>query len=98
MNPVEDQTEVAKNFGFISVYPNPFNSITTLSLSLSFTQQVDLSLYDLTGRYVKHISQGIIPAGEHSLTLDAAGLPSGTYFIHIDASSFHTTRSIVLVR
>jgi len=98
MNPVEDQTEVAKDFNFISVYPNPFNSITTLSLSLPFAQQVDLSLYNITGRYVKQIAQGLIPAGDHSLIVDAAGLPSGTYFINVNASSFHTTRSIVLVR
>jgi hypothetical protein len=39
-----------------------------------------------------------MPAGDHSLKVDAAGLPSGTYFVKVDAAGFNVTRSITLIR
>jgi hypothetical protein len=97
-NAVDPSYPVIRDHRIISVYPNPFNSIITLSLSLSAPQNTNISLYDITGRHVKNISQGLMPAGDHSLKVDAAGLPSGTYFVKVDAAGFNVTRSITLIR
>jgi hypothetical protein len=82
----------------ISAYPNPFNPITTLTLSLTGTQDVQIGLYDITGRYVKDIAQQRMTAGEHSIQVDAAGLPSGVYFARAEAGTQTMTKKLVLLK
>ena len=82
----------------INAYPNPFNPVTTLTLSLSGVQDVNVGLYDISGRYVKNIAQGGMTAGEHSIKVDAAGLPSGIYFARAQAGTQTITKKLVLLK
>ncbi|RQV95742.1 T9SS C-terminal target domain-containing protein [bacterium] len=97
LTPVEQMHTIPRTFSF-TVYPNPFNSITTLTLSLPGLSDVDVELYDVTGRYVKSITQERMAAGEHELRVDAAGLPSGIYFVKANAGEYAAVRKVVLVR
>jgi hypothetical protein len=96
--PSEELAVGAPNNFSLEVYPNPFNPITTLTLSLEGTQDVQIGLYDITGRYVKDIAQGRMPAGEHSIQVDAAGLPSGVYFARAEAGAQTMTKKLVLLK
>jgi hypothetical protein len=82
----------------LSVYPNPFNSITTLTLSLPGVSDVEVSMYDITGRYVKDIAQRRMAAGEHSFQINAAGLPSGIYFARAQTDLHSTTQKLILLK
>jgi len=62
----------------IESYPNPFNSSTTLSYSLPRQSPIKFAIYDLSGRLVETLTQGITEAGEHSVVWTAPG--SGVYF------------------
>jgi hypothetical protein len=89
---------IPKQFILLSAYPNPFNSITTIALSLPEMSDVNVDLYDITGRNVKNIAQDRMTAGEHSLQVDAAGLPSGIYFVKATTGEFQVAKKIVLVK
>ncbi|MBU0690870.1 T9SS type A sorting domain-containing protein, partial [bacterium] len=93
----ESQPVIPTTFS-ISVYPNPFNPVTTLTLSLSGVQDVEIGLYDITGRYMQKIAQGRMTAGEHSIQVDAAGLPSGVYFARVQAGAQTITKKLVLLK
>jgi hypothetical protein len=82
----------------LTAYPNPFNPITTLTLSLPAVQDVQIGLFDITGRYVKDIAQGKMTAGEHSIQIDAAELPSGVYFARAQAGAQTLTKKLVLLK
>ena len=58
-----DESQIAVTHDFLDIYPNPFNSITTLTLSLPGISDVDVNLYDVTGRYVRSIVQERMTAG-----------------------------------
>jgi len=82
----------------LSAYPNPFNSATVFSFSLPHTANVELKVYDVTGRLVQTLSQAKLPAGEHEIKLDAGAWPSGIYFARMQAGAVSKTVKIALIR
>ncbi|MBU0691728.1 T9SS type A sorting domain-containing protein, partial [bacterium] len=81
-----------------AIYPNPFNSITTLTLSLPGISEVEVNLYDVMGRYVRSVVQERMTAGENALRVDAAGLPSGVYFVKATAGEYKAVKKVVLLK
>ncbi len=79
-------------------YPNPFNPLTTLSFSLPQAAQVTLAVYDLQGRVVAQLVNGMRPAGVHEVTWDASQQASGMYFCRIQAGDFTAIRKMMLVK
>jgi len=79
-------------------YPNPFNPTTTLAFSLPSSQPVTLTVYDLTGRVVATLVDGLLSAGSHTVTFRADHLPSGTYLYRLDAGPFSQTRRLTLLK
>ncbi|MBN2780639.1 MAG: family 10 glycosylhydrolase [Candidatus Marinimicrobia bacterium] len=61
-------------------YPNPFNPETTIPYTLSEDAEVSVSIYDICGKLVRQIPEGMKPAGEHRLHLQEGSLSSGIYF------------------
>lgn len=79
-------------------YPNPFNPSTTISFTLPRPGDVRLEVFDLLGKRVRVLERGFKPIGEHEVTFDATGLPSGVYFYTLTAGDFAQTRKMVVVR
>jgi hypothetical protein len=77
-------------------YPNPFNSVTEISFELANSANVSVEVMDMTGRKVMDRSEGKLPAGKHSLTLDAAGLDAGIYFYTLKAGQFKETKQMIV--
>lgn len=64
-----------------SVYPNPFNDQFTVSFKAYENQNVELSLYDLSGRKLSEQSASI---SNSKVDINPSNLTSGIYFIRID--------------
>jgi len=80
-------------------YPNPFNPATRIRFRLSQPASVSLKVFDLSGRQVAVIAQGIaLSTGEHELTFDGRDLVSGIYLYSIEAGAFRQVRKAVLMR
>jgi hypothetical protein len=82
----------------LGAYPNPFNGIATITVSLPTSGLVNLSVFNLMGRRVKMLQDGVLNAGEHSIRLDAADLPSGIYFARLTSDQLHLTQKLVLLK
>ncbi len=91
-------------------YPNPFNPSTTIAAEWPVASRVKLSVYDLLGREVAVLLDGVMPAGRRTVHWDAgtglcAPCPSGVYFYRLEASpadgsgkAFLATRRMILVK
>jgi hypothetical protein len=79
-------------------YPNPFNPTTTIRYSLKETGKVSLRVYDVIGREVKVLVDGVQGAGEYSVVMDATGLSSGVYVYQLRAGGYVFTRKMMLVK
>ena len=71
----------------VSNYPNPFNGGTTLRFSLENDSQVDVQIYDLTGRQMRQPISGKYPSGTHNIQLGLNELASGVYLCKVDLGS-----------
>ena len=79
-------------------YPNPFNPETTIRYALPERSPVRLSVYDLAGREVAALVDGVQPAGEHAARFDGSDLPSGSYVYRLQVGEEVETRTMTLVK
>jgi hypothetical protein len=64
-------------------HPNPFNPSTLISYQLPEASEINLSVYDLSGRKIADLVNGWRDAGIHEVTFDGSNLVSGVYFVRI---------------
>jgi hypothetical protein len=64
-------------------YPNPFNAQTNITYELPNAGSVDLQVYDIAGRHVATLVDGVQETGAKTVTWDAAAVPSGIYFYRL---------------
>jgi hypothetical protein len=79
-------------------FPNPFSAQTEVTFELARPAAVSLRVYDLLGRVVATLVEGPVPGGSQHVTFEAAHLPSGVYFIRLQAGDFTETRRVNLLR
>jgi hypothetical protein len=79
-------------------YPNPFNPATTISYSLPGSSEVELAVYDVSGKLAAVLVRGTQGAGAHKIVWEAGGVASGMYFVKMRAGDFQATRKILLIR
>ncbi len=101
---VDDPTSaLPERFRIDSIYPNPFNPSTTITLHLPESDNVKVEVYNLMGQLVSTLADREYSAGIHKLTFDAGKVTShasGVYFIHAKAGkeSFKQIRKVVLMK
>ena len=69
-----------------------------LGFALTASGPGRLAVYDLLGREVVVLVDGTREAGQHTTVFDAAGLPSGTYLVRLEAGDAVQTQRLTLVR
>ena len=87
-------------FVLLQNYPNPFNPSTTIGFGIAGlgSRWVNISVYDLLGRKVAELVNGMEEGGYHEVTFDGSGLASGVYIYRITAGDFIQARKLVLLR
>jgi hypothetical protein len=79
-------------------YPNPFNPSTRIAYGLPVAEYVRLEVFDLNGRRVDVLTDGLQEAGWHEATFNAEGLPSGMYVCRVHTASISITRKMLLMK
>jgi hypothetical protein len=83
---VDDHSLIPSHVVLEQNYPNPFNPTTVISYQLAVVSRADLRVYDLAGREVATLAEGVESAGTHRAQFSAAGLTSGTYLYRLKAT------------
>lgn len=79
-------------------YPNPFNPSTTVTWTVAAAGRVSVKVYDLLGREVATLFDGIAVPGEQSAVWDASGMPGGVYYVRLTSASSTGARAMALIR
>lgn len=92
------------NFRLHAAYPNPFNASTMIAFELGIRQRIKLAIFDLLGREVSLLSEGVQLPGSYQTLWDGRDnhgltLASGLYFcrLTVDGERWSQTIKLVLV-
>ena len=70
-----------RNFQLSDPFPNPFNPIVNITLNQKHTSMVKLAVYDIKGRELAVLFDGMMATGKSGFTWNAHIYPTGIYFI-----------------
>ena len=95
---VGGESDVAAATLALEAYPNPFNPTTSFSFVLAAQVHVRLTVYDMLGREVQSLVNGIRESGPHEISFDAGHLPSGSYMYRLETPAGTLTRHVLLLK
>ena len=84
-------------------YPNPFNPTTTLSYELPKDAFVNITVYDIMGKKIKTLVNGLQTIGYKTIKWDATNdqdypVSAGLYLYTIHADDFRYTRKMAVLK
>ena len=84
-------------------YPNPFNPMTEIRFDLPQAAPITLIVYNLLGREIQVLVDGILPAGRHTVVWngrDEAGqaASSGIYFYRLSSDAHSDQKKMLLLK
>ena len=98
-------SEIPASFALMQNYPNPFNPSTAIGFQITDYSLVTLKVYDILGREVATLVNGVKPAGSYSVPWQPHQLASGVYFYRLTArplapgtAPFTSTKKMVLLK
>ena len=96
---VEGSSTVPQVFALAQNYPNPFNPSTTISYEVARTGHITIEVFDLSGRLVSTLIDGVREPGTYKTSFHASGLASGVYFYSMKADgALIQTRKLALLK
>lgn len=78
--------------------PNPFSGQTTISYELQQAGYVSLRVFNLAGREVARLADGLQAAGSYSVEWNVGKIPAGMYLYQLRTNGFTETRRCVLTK
>ena len=98
-NDIINSTEITIN----SIYPNPFNPITTLNYNLPKYSLVKIEVYDMLGKPIKVLLNKTQSPGYKTINWDATNkfgqnVSSGIYLFSIETENYRHSEKILLLK
>jgi len=81
---IEEHGQVA-GLNRLAAYPNPAITNTTVEIELNNSIHLELAIYDLHGRKLKHIFSGEKATGNHQFSFDVRSFSKGMYLIRLQS-------------
>ena len=89
---------ILSRFNLLQNYPNPFNSISIIKFEIPVTSYIELSLFDLAGKKIRTIYQGMNRPGTHQAKINCSELSSGIYIYALRGKNVLLSRKCVLIK
>lgn len=83
----------------LQVYPSPFADEATVRLVVpEGSRSIRVSVFDVLGREIAVLANGIVESGEHQFTLNGADWPSGQYVVRLQVDRQTFSRTITHIQ
>ena len=87
-----------EDFEIQSIYPNPFNPLTTIQFSLDLYSNVTLNLFDIRGKLVETLVDKLLQPGIHELQWNGQNYASGVYFAKLIQGGRVDVQKLMLIK
>ena len=97
------ESKFPERFSLSQNFPNPFNPTTTIYYDVPTESFTRLTVYDISGKFVRELVSEYQSPGYHSIFWDGSDMlnrdvPSGIYFYSIEANNFQDVKKMLLVK
>jgi len=89
---------VPRKYHLFQNYPNPFNTSTTIRYTLPIDDYVEINIYNLNGKLVKHLFSGFQKASTYHLSWEASFFSSGVYIYCLETGNRNISRKCLLMK
>lgn len=79
----------------LSIYPNPASNFTNISFQSNTSGEIQINIFDLTGKQISSINEFII-TGENHIPVGTEELQSGVYLLQISGNDFNLTKRLTI--
>lgn len=94
----EDGPSIAGEFALTAPAPNPSTSSATVAVEVERAQEIRVVLYDVMGRAVATLHDGLAPVGTLRLVLDSGSLPAGAYLLRAAGEAGTVSQRMTIAR
>jgi hypothetical protein len=94
----DPRSTVPTEYALGPAYPNPFNAVVSISFALPISGPIELKIFDVTGRAVATLADGIQSAGWHTVSWSAENTGSGVYLVRMTYAGGMLTQKIVALK
>ena len=89
---------IPTDFGLSDAYPNPFNPVTGMKLSLIDDGHTSVKVFNLMGQEIETIHDGFMNAGYHQINWNAVNVPSGIYLVKVVQGKNIASQKVMLMK
>ena len=79
----------------VNAVPNPFGSEVTINPTMSQPEMAEVSVFDMTGKQVAILKNGMMAAGANVIDWKPAGLTAGVYFLQVKTNDALLTKKVI---
>lgn len=96
-------TSIPHKFDLIGCFPNPFNPEVNIQLSIPYTTNINLNIFDIAGRKVRSLANEVVDSGIIEIPWNGVGddgtmLSSGVYFVVLDMNNSTFINKVTLLK
>lgn len=89
---------IPEKFDLHNNYPNPFNPSTIIRFDVARSQNVKITVFDITGRITEIlVNEGLQP-GSYETTFSGSNFSSGVYYYKMETEDFVMTKKMLLIK
>jgi hypothetical protein len=81
-----------------NIFPNPSESVTSISIGLKKSDELSIDIFDITGRIVMHESVGKVGPATMDIPFNVSGLVPGIYTCTISSGGERSARKLLISR
>jgi hypothetical protein len=85
-------------FDIARIYPTPADDRISIDIVIPEQTDIDISIYDITGRKVATVVSGLYNPGEYTMLSDVSGLINGVYIVRMTADKFSASKNFIVAR
>jgi len=95
---IENTLGLFSDITLFEIYPNPFNSETSIHFELITDAKIVLKITNLFGQEIETLLEKDLSAGKYSLNFKPDYLTDGVYFCYLSNGIFIISKKIVFIR
>ena len=99
---IDENKQIPNQPFLVEAYPNPFNPEVTIKLELHQREKIDIQIFDISGKKVADLYNGILNQGVHKIKwnnkLQSKYFTSGTYFVRVNSQSTSKVLKLLYIK